>query len=125
MPKELYYIRFLQAVISINTLVFANSILQIRNGNISLHRKLNLSALTTTGVGIIGLVLTLCLGWDYQVLTTPDRILVHRSFSSPLAIALPIAAYYGWKAKRKPHFIAVCFVIPLWIGTLITGIWFF
>ncbi len=125
MSKELIVIRFLQIVISASTLIFIYSIMQAKKGNISLHKKINTAVITLVFVGVAGLVVTVMLGWDYQSLTTPVRMRIHRSFSCPLALALPVAAYFGWKGKRKQHLRAVSAVVFFWLGTVITGVWFF
>ena len=125
MSKEQLVIRLLQIVISVSTLIFIHSIIQAKKGNISLHRKINTALITVIFAGITGLVFTVMLGWDYQSLTTPVRMRIHRSFSCPLSIALPVAAYFGWKQKRKQHLRAVYTVVFFWLGTLITGVSFF
>ena len=125
MQKELYYLRFVQIVISINTLIICMAIYYVLQGQVAKHKKLMTYVVTTTLIGVFGLVLTVFLGWDYSGLTSPLKMLIHRSFSSPLLVILVCTAYYGFKENKKVHRRFVLILIPFWLGTLITGIWFF
>ena len=125
MSPELAYLRFVQIVVSINTILFIISILQVKKGNISLHKKLNSFAVITTLVGVVGLVVTLFLGFDYSTITSKTRLMIHRGFAVPLLPILIVTAYAGWKEKVSLHKKAVKFLMPFWFGTLITGWWFF
>lgn len=125
MSKELMYIRFVQIVIAINTVVGIYGVMQAKKGNIALHKKINGTIVVVTLAGVLGLILTVLLGWQYQSITTPLRMTIHRSFSMPLFLSLILAAYFGLKGNRKMHLRFVYITIPLWMGTLITGILFF
>lgn len=125
MSKELMYLHFVQIVIVINTLILFLGVLQARKGNIALHKKINGIAVGLTFIGIIGLVATIGMGWDYLSLTTPLRMTIHRSFSSPLLILLILTTFFGIKENRKWHMRCVYTTIPFWLGTLVTGVMFF
>ena len=124
MSKELMYLRFVQIVVSLNTLIFIVSILQVKKGNVNLHRKLNSFATLTTLVGVVGLVVTLFMGWDYSPICSGTQLLIHRCFSVPLLPILICTAYFGYKSDKKKHKLFVSLMVPFWIGTLVTG-WIF
>lgn len=125
MPKELLFLKAVQVIIGLNTILFMIGVMQARKGNIPLHRKINGITVGTTLAGVLALVITVFMGWDYQSLTTPLRMTIHRSFSSPLLILLILTAVFGFKGNRKWHLRFVVIMIPFWIGTLITGVLFF
>lgn len=125
MPKELIYIRFVQIVIAVNTLIFAYGVTQARKGNIALHRKINGTVVLVTLAGVVGLVITVLMGWDYRSLTTPLRMAIHRGFSGPLLILLILIVWLGYVGNRKWHTRLVYITSIFWFGTLITGILFF
>lgn len=125
MPKELLFLRIVQVIIALNTILFTIGIIHARKGNIPLHRKINGITVGTTLAGVLVLVITVFMGWDYQSLTTPLRMTIHRSFSSPLLILLILTAVFGVKGNRKWHVRFVRITIPFWLGTIITGILFF
>ena len=124
MSKEELYLGFVQIVVTINTLAFFYGIVQAKKGKIGLHKKINGIAAFTTLIGVVGLVVTLFLGFDYSTLTSPTRMLIHRSFSVPLLPLLIVVIYTGMNHKPS-HKKMVNLMIPFWFGTLITGWWFF
>ncbi len=125
MSQESLYLRFIQIVVSINTLVFIYSIIQVTKGNVALHKKLNTIAVLTTLVGVVGLLVTLIFGFDYSTITTAKRLLIHRCLSVPLLPILLLVAISGWRSKVKLHKLSIKALVPFWFGTLITGWWFF
>lgn len=137
MTNELLYVRFLQISVLALTVVIAFGIAQAKKGNISLHRKINAAVLIITAVAVVGLVVTLIMGWDYSTMKPEDslinigpesmktRILIHRCFSTPLFFALIYTAYTGVKNKVKAHKKSVPLTALFWMGTLITALLFF
>lgn len=137
MTNELLYVRFLQISVLALTVVIAFGIAQAKKGNISLHRKINAAVLIITAVAVVGLVVTLIMGWDYSTMKPEDslinigpesmktRILIHRCFSTPLFFALIYTAYTGIKNKVKAHKKSVPLTALFWMGTLITALLFF
>ncbi len=123
--KEYYFLKFVQVVILINTFALGFGFIQAIKGRVSLHKKIQGIALIVTFVGVVGLVITVLMGWDYAHITTPARMAVHRCFSTPLFILLIAAAITGIKGKRSVHLPVIYAVIPFWFGALITGWWFF
>ena len=118
------YLKFLQIAVSINTVIVIVAVINARRGNIKVHRILNSIVVGTTLVAVIGLVITVLMGWEYSNLTTPGRMLIHRSFSVPLLPLIIGTAYFGAKRNRKWHLRFVRVTVPFWIGTLTTG-WIF
>ncbi len=125
MSKEMAFLRCIQAVIFFNTFVFIYSASKAIKGQIALHRKINLLAFTVTLIGVLGLVVTVILGWDYSLLTSPLRMRIHRAFSTPLLFSLILTAYFGLRQNKRWHLFWAKITVPFWMGTLITGIWFF
>lgn len=137
MIKELYYVRFLQFSVLALTLVIIFGIIQAKKGNISLHKKINLAVLSITAIAVIGLVVTLIMGWDYSQMKTAEsllnigpenmktRIMIHRAFSTPLFFALIYTAYTGVKNNAKAHKKSIPITALFWLGTLITALLFF
>ena len=137
MTNELLYVRFLQYSVLALTLVIIYGIGQAKKGNISLHRKINAAVLLITALAVVGLVVTLFLGWDYKTLVPEEallnigpenmntRIMIHRCFSTPLFFALIYTAYTGIKNKAAAHKKSVPITAFFWMGTLITALLFF
>ena len=131
------YIRFLQISVCALTFVIIFGIKQAKNGNIALHRKINSAVLGITAIAVVGLVVTLIMGWDYQSIKPEEtllnigpssmslRISIHRLFSTPLFFALIITAYSGVKNKVALHKKSAKFTAFFWLGTLITALLFF
>ena len=131
------YIRFLQTSVCLLTLVIIYGIKQAKNGNIALHRKINAAVLIITTVAVVGLVITLVMGWDYKAMKIEEsllnigpqnmetRINIHRCFSSPLFFALIVTAYSGIKNKVSLHKKSIKYTAFFWMGTLITALLFF
>ena len=121
----LYYLNFVQVVVFLNTIVLFFSIRAVKRGKISTHKLLSNIAVISTLVGVIGLEATRLMGWDYKQLTSPERLHIHLCFSVGLLPILLAVAYTGWTHKRAIHKKLVMVMIPFWLGTLVTGVWFF
>jgi len=112
-------------------------IVQAIKGNISLHKKINAAVLGITAVAVVGLVVTLIMGFDYGALKPSEsllnigpeemkqRLLIHRCFSTPLFICLCFTAYTGWKELAVKHKKSIPFTAFFWLGTWITALLFF
>jgi uncharacterized membrane protein YozB (DUF420 family) len=137
LTNELMYIRFLQISVLALTFVFIFGIMQVKKGNVSLHRKINSAVLTITAIAVVGLVVTVILGWDYNAMKVEDaliglgpqsmtsRISIHRLFSSPLFFSLIVTAYSGHTNQISLHKKSIKFTSFFWLGTLITAWLFF
>jgi uncharacterized membrane protein YozB (DUF420 family) len=125
MSPEVYYLRFVQIVVSINTVLFFIGVRAVLKGNLVLHKRLNFIAASTTLLGVVGLVVTVFMGFDYAPLTTPTRMFIHRCFSTPLLPILITVLWTGLANKKDVHKLAAKIMIPFWLGTLITGWWYF
>ena len=107
MIKELCYVRFLQFSVLALTFVIIFGIIQAKKGNLSLHKKINTGVLGITAIAVIGLIVTLLMGWDYSQMKIEDalinigpesmktRIMIHRAFSTPLFFPPIYTAYPG------------------------------
>ena len=124
-PIEVTIIRAIQIVIAVNTAILAVSYIMARGKKITLHKKLSAFVIASTFAGVLGLVVTLFLGMRYQDFIPPLLLNIHRSFSTPLFFTLLLAGYFGARGQRIWHLRFVRASIPLWFGTLITGLCFF
>ena len=136
MTNEVIYVRFLQYSVSALTLILIFGIIQAKKGNIALHRKINIAVLSVTALAVIGLIVTLILGWDYTSIRAQDalinigpknmklRMLIHRCFSVPLFFSLSYTAYTGYKNMAKKHKKSIPLTAFLWLGTWITALLF-
>ena len=137
MTNELYYVRFLQFSVLALTFVIFFGIIQAKKGNISLHKKINIAVLAITAVAVVGLVVTLIMGWDYGQMKIEDsllnigpenmktRIMIHRAFSTPLFFSLIYTTYTGVKNNAKAHKKSIPLTALFWMGTLVTAWLFF
>ena len=137
MSKEIIYIRFLQISVLILTAVIVYGIMQVKKGNIALHRKINTVVLGITAVAVVGLVITIFMGFQYGMMTTEGsllnigpanmqtRISIHRYFSTPLFFSLSYTAYTGYTNQVSKHKKSIGFTSLFWLGTLITAWMFF
>jgi hypothetical protein len=127
MPKEELFIRVIQAAIALNTILLFVAIWAVRKGNLKLHIQLGSWVVLSTLAGVLALVVTVILGWNYhQVLAIdPTQMMIHRCFSVPLLILLPIQGFLGWRRIGQLHRRLAPLTLVFWLGTTITGIWFF
>ncbi|MBF0199078.1 MAG: DUF420 domain-containing protein [Planctomycetes bacterium] len=125
MSGELVVLRILQSAMFFNTLLIIIGIILVRRAQLEAHRKLMSFVLISTLLAALSLVVSLFFGFDYKSTTTPMRMLIHRAFSVPLFPLLIWVFWSGLQADRKKHLLAVVCMVPFWIGTLTTGLWFF
>ena len=99
-------------------------------GNYRLHGRINLVFFTLTMIAVLGLEGLVQLS-DRAMFAdlfdnpqTPSLLYLHLCFSTPSAVVLIAMLYTGLKRKLNVHlFLAGIFVV-LWIGTIITGIFY-
>jgi uncharacterized membrane protein YozB (DUF420 family) len=137
MSKEIIYIRFLQISVLLLTIAIFYGVMQVKKGNIALHRKINISVLAVTALAVIGLVVTLFMGFKYGTLKPEEsllnlgpasmqtRISIHRCFSTPLFFSLCYTAYTGYTSQVSKHKRSIGVTSLFWLGTLITAWLFF
>ncbi len=127
MPKEEIFIRVIQAAIVLNTVLLFLAIWFAKQGKIQLHIRLGTWVVISTMLGVLALAATVTMGWDYPSVLNVSKteMLIHRSFSVPLFFLLPLQGYLGWKRKGNLHRKLSPVTLLFWMGTLITGLWFF
>ena len=137
MSKEIIYIRFLQISVLALTMAIFYGIMQVKKGNVALHRKINISVLGITAIAVVGLIVTLIMGFQYDTMepagsllnigpaTMQARISIHRCFSTPLFFALCYTAYTGYTNQDSRHKKSIGVTSLFWLGTLITAWMFF
>jgi uncharacterized membrane protein YozB (DUF420 family) len=125
MTTEQMILKAIQIAFALNTIIMIFGIVEVKKGNVALHRKL-MSWVTLSTLGAaLGLVVTVILGFDYSDLTTPTRLLIHRSFSTALFVLLILMTYSGFSNKIVVHKKILPPLMVSWVGTLVTGLWFF
>ena len=137
MSGELIYVRFLQFSVLALTVVFAVGIKFAKDGRIELHKKVNLAVITITALAVVGLLVTLAMGFKYEELKTSEALLnigpesmktrlnIHRIFSMPLFFSLIYTTWTGVKNMAKQHKKSIAVTALFWLGTLITALLFF
>ena len=112
------------------TVLLVVSLTAVVRGNYRLHGRINLVFFTLTLAALLGLeVLIRFVNPDvFQYIRNNEALYraltIHLCFSVPSAILMPIMLYTGLKHHRAAHLtLAVIFGI-LWIGTVVTGIFF-
>lgn len=125
MSVEQMILKAIQFAFGLNTILMIIGVIQVKKGNVALHKKI-MSWVTLSTLGAaLGLVVTVILGFDYSDLTTPTRLLIHRSFSTVLFVSLILITYSGFKNKIALHKKVLPPLMVSWLGTLVTGFWFF
>lgn len=117
------------AVIAVTVLLVA-SLVALARGNYKLHGRINIVFFVLTIIAVLGLE-GLVQFSDRQMfaylLDNPETrwlLTIHLCFSTPSAFILILMLFTGLKRRRETHiFLAGAFLI-LWIGTIITGIFY-
>jgi uncharacterized membrane protein YozB (DUF420 family) len=117
------------AVIAVTVLLLA-SLVALWRGNYWLHGRINIAFFTLTMIAVLsleGLVQFSDRTMFGYLLDNPEtrRLLyLHLCFSVPSAVVLIAMLFTGLKRKRDVHlFLAGIFVV-LWVGTIVTGIFY-
>ena len=120
----------LKVAVGAVTLLLLASLDALARGNYRLHGRINLAFSTLTLIAVLGLELVIRVlnpsVFEYIRADEALRVALNRHlcFSVPSAILMPIMLYTGLKHHRAAHLtLAVIFGI-LWIGTVVTGIFF-
>lgn len=125
MSTEQIILKAIQIAFALNTIIMIIGVVQVKKGNVALHKTL-MSWVTLSTLGAaLGLVVTVLLGFDYSDLTSPTRLFIHRCFSTVLFVSLLLMTYSGFKGKISLHKKVLAPLMVSWLGTLVTGIWFF
>lgn len=115
------------AVLAVTVLLLA-SLVALAQGKVRWHGRINIAFFLLTVAALIGLEVLVRLVnptvFDYFDATTRQMLMVHLCFSLPAAVVMAAMLATGLKRKRELHlFLAGVFSV-LWIGTVVTGVFF-
>jgi uncharacterized membrane protein YozB (DUF420 family) len=115
------------AVVAVTLLLLA-SLLALWRGNYRLHGRINVAFFILTLVALLGLEVIVRLMeptlFDYFDAETKRSLFIHLCFSLPAALLLPVMLFTGRSHRRKLHLTLAAIFGVLWLGTLITGLFF-
>jgi uncharacterized membrane protein YozB (DUF420 family) len=120
----------LKIAVAAVTLLLLTSLLALARGNYRLHGRINVVFFTLTLVTILGFE-AIIRGIDPSIFNYieehPDlrqALNVHLCFSVPAALLMPAMLYTGLTHRRSIHLTLAVLFGALWIGTVITGVFF-
>lgn len=127
MPSGPTIILALKIAVSAVTLILLGALVALARGNYRLHGRINLLFFILTVSAVVGFETLLQLGADVKShMTEAERFAlnVHLCFAGPLPVVMGVMLYTGLKHLRRVHIaLSIVFSI-LWLGTLITGVFF-
>ena len=127
MPSGPTLILGLKIAVLAVTLILIASLVALTRGDYRLHGRLNLAFFILTVSALIGFETLLQLGADVTAHMDADArfaLKVHLCFAGPLPVVMGVMLYTGLKHFRRVH-VSLSFVFSiLWLGTLITGVFF-
>jgi uncharacterized membrane protein YozB (DUF420 family) len=115
------------AVTGVTVLLLA-SLLAVMRGNYRLHGRINVIFFTLTLVTILGfeaIIQYIEPSIFNYVKERPDlrqALNIHLCFSVPSALLMPAMLYTGLTHRRRIHLTLAALFGALWIGTVITGV---
>jgi uncharacterized membrane protein YozB (DUF420 family) len=115
------------AVVAV-TFVFLSSLLALARGNYWLHGRINMIFFSLTLVALISLEVVARVidptVFDYFDEQTRRMLLIHLCFSLPATAVMPLMLFTGLTHRRYIHLRLAALFAVLWIGTVITGVFF-
>lgn len=129
-PSWAYFLPLLNAILNgtCSILLFL-SYRAIRNGNISLHKKLNLTTFTLSSVFLVSYVIFHYLaeethfGGEGVIRYIYYTILISHIILAAIVLPLVLLSfYYGLNDDRVKHRKIVRFAFPIWLYVTITGV---
>ena len=120
----------LKIAVSAVTVLLIASLIALVAGNIRLHGRINLVFFVLTLIALLGFELIISVikpeVFDYikrdEALHRALRI--HLCFSVPSALLMPVMLFTGLKHHRSVHLVLAGIFATLWIGTVVTGVFF-
>jgi uncharacterized membrane protein YozB (DUF420 family) len=114
------------AVCAVSLLLVA-ALIALACGNVRLHGRINLAFFILTVAAVIAFEILLQLGADVRShMNDFERTMlnVHLCFALPLPLVMGVMLYTGLKHERKVHVTLSVIFITLWVGTLVTGVFY-
>jgi len=112
------------------TLLLLASFVALARGNYRLHGRINIVFFALTLAALLGLEGIARLAEPemfqryFKETNAENALAVHLAFSVPAASLLPFMLYTGLTHRRTIHLVLASMFGILWIGTLVTGIFF-
>jgi len=112
------------------TLLLLASFVALARGNYRLHGRINIVFFALTLAALLGLEGIARLAEPemfqryFKETNAENALAVHLAFSVPAASLLPFMLYTGLTHRRTIHLALASIFGILWIGTLVTGIFF-
>ncbi len=112
------------------TLLLLASLVALARGNYRLHGRINLVFFTLTLLALLGFEVVIRIIqpeiFDYIMHNAELRqaLNIHLCFSVPSALLMPAMLYTGLTRRRSAHLTLAAVFSILWIGTLVTGVFY-
>jgi uncharacterized membrane protein YozB (DUF420 family) len=120
----------LKIAVAAVTVLLLLSLVALWRGNYWLHGRINLVFFTLTLLAVLGLeaiihIIDPTIFRYIEEHPQLDRALrIHLCFSVPSALLMPAMLFTGLTRRRTIHLALACVFGTLWIGTVVTGIFF-
>jgi uncharacterized membrane protein YozB (DUF420 family) len=118
----------LKVVVCVVTLIFLTSLIALARGNYRLHGRINMVFFVLTLIALISLELVARvidpILFDYFNERTRQILTIHLCFSLPSAAVMPLMLFTGLTHRRRWHLSLAVVFACLWIGTVVTGVFF-
>ncbi len=120
----------LKAAVVLVTILLAASLTALACGRIRLHGRINLAFFVLTVAALLGfeVVIRMIQPEIFHYIDEKEGLRqalnIHLSFAVPSAVLMPLMLFTGLRHRRAAHLaLSVVFGV-LWLGTLITGLFF-
>lgn len=118
----------LKVAVCIVTLIFLTSLIALARGNYRLHGGINMVFFVLTLIALVSLELAARIIdptlFDYFDEGTRQILAIHLCFSLPSAAIMPVMLFTGLTHRRRWHLTLAAIFATLWIGTVVTGVFF-
>jgi uncharacterized membrane protein YozB (DUF420 family) len=110
------------------TVIFLTSLIALARGKYWLHGRINMVFFGLTLIALVSLELVARVIdpslFDYFDERTRQILTVHLCFSLPSAAVMPVMLFTGLTHRRPWHLMLAAVFACLWIGTVVTGVFF-
>lgn len=120
----------LKIAVSAVTVLLLASLVALALGKVRLHGRINLAFFTLTLMALLGFEVVIRIlepSVFVYIKNNPNlnaALNIHLCFAVPSAVLMPAMLYTGLTHRRNTHLILAVLFSILWVGTVITGIFF-
>jgi hypothetical protein len=118
----------LKLAVTAVTVLLLCSLTALSFGKYRLHGRINIVFFVLTVAALGGLELLMRVIdpelFDYFDEVTRRRLTIHLCFSAPAAALMPLMLFTGLTHRRKPHLVLAGLFGVLWVGTVVTGLFY-